>query len=163
MKLNEINIRDPFVLPVGGKYYMYGTRGSKIFGYAIGFDVFVSEDLENWSEPHSVFEASADFWADRNFWAPEVHAYRGKYYMFASFKAENACRGTQILAADTPMGPFVPLTKEPVTPRDWECLDGTLYVSPEGKPYMVFCHEWVQVKDGEEAKYNFFKVTVEMP
>ena len=53
MKLNEINIRDPFVLPVGGKYYMYGTRGSKIFGYAIGFDVFVSEDLENWSEPHS--------------------------------------------------------------------------------------------------------------
>ena len=149
MKFNEINIRDPFVLPFEGKYYMYGTRGSTTFGYATGFDVFVSEDLENWSEGHSIFEASPAFWADRNFWAPEVHAYRGKFYMFASFKAENVCRGTQILVADTPMGPFVPLTDEPVTPRDWECLDGTFYVSPDGKPYMVFCHEWTQVKDGE--------------
>ena len=25
MKLNEINIRDPFVLVDGGTYYMYGT------------------------------------------------------------------------------------------------------------------------------------------
>ena len=149
MTFQDINIRDPFILPVDGKYYMYGTRGSTTFGYATGFDVYVSEDLESWSAPHPVFEASADFWADRNFWAPEVHAYRGKYYMFASFKAENACRGTQILSADTPMGPFVPLTREPVTPRDWECLDGTLYVSPDGKPYMIFCHEWTQVKNGE--------------
>jgi beta-xylosidase len=149
MKFNDINLRDPFILPVDGKYYMYGTRGSTTFGYATGFDVFVSEDLETWSEGHSVFEASPAFWADRNFWAPEVHAYRGKYYMFASFKAENACRGTQILSADTPMGPFVPLTDGPVTPRNWECLDGTLYVSPDGKPYMIFCHEWTQVKDGE--------------
>ncbi len=125
MTFQDINIRDPFILPVDGKYYMYGTRGSTTFGYATGFDVYVSEDLESWSAPHPVFEASAEFWADRNFWAPEVHAYRGKYYMFASFKAENACRGTQILSADTPMGPFVPLTREPVTPRDWECLDGT--------------------------------------
>lgn len=70
MKLNEINIRDPFVLPVDGKYYMYGTRGSKNFGEASGFDVFVSEDLENWSEPHEVFAASEEFWADQNFWAP---------------------------------------------------------------------------------------------
>ena len=26
-------------------------------------------------------------------------------------------------------------------------LDGTLYVE-DGKPYMVFCHEWVQTIDG---------------
>ena len=76
MKFNEINIRDPFVLPFEGKYYMYGTRGSTTFGYATGFDVFVSEDLENWSEGHSIFEASPAFWADRNFWATdEVYIY----------------------------------------------------------------------------------------
>ena len=149
MKLNEINIRDPFVLPVDGKYYMYGTRGSKNFGEASGFDVFVSEDLENWSEPHEVFAASEAFWADQNFWAPEVHVYNGKYYMFASFKADGVRRGSQALVADTPMGPFVPLKNDATTPRDWECLDGTLYIAKDGKPYMVFCHEWVQVKDGE--------------
>ena len=69
--------------------------------------------------------------------------------MFASFKAENVCRGTQILVADSPLGPFLPHSSTPVTPSDWECLDGTLHVDNEGKPWMVFSHEWVQVGDGE--------------
>ena len=43
---------------------------------------------------------------------------------------------------------FVPLSESPVTPSDWECLDGTFYVE-NNVPYMVFCHEWVQVKNGE--------------
>ena len=37
MTFQDINIRDPFILPVDGKYYKYGTRGSTNFGYAIGF------------------------------------------------------------------------------------------------------------------------------
>lgn len=148
MKLEEIHIRDPFILPADGRYYLYGTRGSSSYGIGRGLDVYVSDDLMDWSEPHEAFTRPADFWADRDFWAPEVHAFGGKYYMFASFKAEGKCRGTQILCADSPMGPFLPITKEPVTPRDWECLDGTLYVSPAGRPYLIFCHEWLQIKDG---------------
>jgi hypothetical protein len=27
-------------------------------------------------------------------------------------------------------------------------LDGTLHVEPDGTPWLVFCHEWVQVGDG---------------
>jgi hypothetical protein len=27
-------------------------------------------------------------------------------------------------------------------------LDGTLYVDPQGKPWLVYAHEWVQVGDG---------------
>ena len=149
MKTNEINIRDPFVLTHGGQYYLYGTRGGTCWGPANGFDVYVGRDLENWEGPTECFSNDGSFWADRNYWAPEVHAWRGKFYMFASFKAENVCRGTAILRADSPMGPFRPHSDGPVTPRQWECLDGTFYVSRAGKPYMVFCHEWVQAKDGE--------------
>lgn len=69
--------------------------------------------------------------------------------MFASFKAPNVCGGTQILMSDSPLGPFLPLSDKPVTPSNWECLDGTFFVIPEGDPWMVFCHEWVQVGDGE--------------
>ena len=69
--------------------------------------------------------------------------------MLATFKAPDVCRGTQVLVAESPMGPFIPLKNDAVTPRDWECLDGTLYVAKDGKPYIVFCHEWLQVKDGE--------------
>ena len=148
MKLTDINIRDPFVLLDNGKYYMYGTRGAECWGRGTGFDVYESEDLENWSEPICVFAKTDSFWADRNFWAPEVHKYNGAYYMFASFKSETKCRGVQILKADSPLGPFAIHSDGPVTPIDWECLDGTLYVE-NGKPYMIFCHEWKQVTDGE--------------
>lgn len=149
MRLDEIHIRDPFLLEAEGTYYLYGTRGPGCWSSASGFDVYVSQDLADWSAPISVFERPEGFWADRQFWAPEVHRYGGNYYMLASFKAQDHCRGTQILAAGSPLGPFVPLTPEPVTPRDWECLDGTLYVSSQGQPYLVFCHEWLQVHDGE--------------
>lgn len=149
MKRTDINIRDPFVLVHDGRYYLYGTRGASCWGPATGFDVYVSDDLENWSEPIPCFENDGSFWADRNYWAPEVHEYRGKFYMFASFKRADVCRGTAILRADTPLGPFVPHSHGCITPENWECLDGTFYLSPDGKPYMVFCHEWVQVGDGE--------------
>lgn len=149
MKRTDINIRDPFVLVHNGMYYLYGTRGATCWGMADGFDVYVSADLENWEGPHVCFHNDGSFWADRNYWAPEVHFYHGAFYMLASFKREDVHRGTAILRAETPLGPFVPHSHGCVTPRDWECLDGTLYISQAGKPYMVFCHEWVQAGDGE--------------
>lgn len=148
----DINIRDPFVLPLPSesRYVLYGTRGSETWANsASGLDYYTGTDLENWNGPFPAFVPPAGFWSDRNFWAPEVHAYGGRFYMFATFKAEGVCRGTQILAADTPNGPFLPISDGPVTPRDWECLDGTLYVDAQNQPWIVFCHEWVQVGDGE--------------
>ncbi len=149
MKRNEINIRDPFVLVHEGIYYLYGTRGATCWGEADGFDVYVSTDLENWEGPNVCFSNDGTFWATMNYWAPEVHEWQGRFYMFASFKHPDVCRGTAILCADSPMGPFIPHSDGCVTPSDWECLDGTMYISQTGKPYMVFCHEWVQVGDGE--------------
>lgn len=152
LKNADIHIRDPFVLPVNTErlYYLYGTRGSEAWtNHASGIDYYTSADLQYWDGPFPAFEPPANFWADRNYWAPEVHLFRGRYYMFVSFKAEGMCRGTQILAAESPQGPFVPVSDAPVTPRDWECLDGTLYVDAEDQPWIVFCHEWVQVGDGE--------------
>ena len=149
MQTDQINIRDPFVLLSDGTYYLYGTRGSTCWGQATGFDVYTSPDLEEWEGPVPCFENDGSFWADQNYWAPEVHPWRGAFYMFASFKSETRHRGTAILRSDTPMGPFVPWSDGPVTPKDWECLDGTFFADEQGMPWMVFCHEWVQVGDGE--------------
>ncbi len=148
MKFCDIHIRDPFILADGGKYFLYGSRGSEIWGKCTGLDVYVSSDLETWSEAVQVFTPPENFWSDMQFWAPEVHKYNDEYYMFVSFKSSEKCRGTQILKAKSPMGPFVVHSDGPVTPRDWECLDGTLYIEND-VPYMVFCHEWTQIDDGE--------------
>jgi arabinan endo-1,5-alpha-L-arabinosidase len=152
LKLKDIHFRDPFVLPMPeeGLYYLYGTTGAAAWeGPGPGFDVYTGRDLENWEGPQACFRPPPGFWADRNFWAPEVHCYQGQYYMFASFKSAEAVRATQILVSPAPCGPFLPLSDRPATPPEWECLDGTLYVDPEGCPWLVFCHEWVQVQDGE--------------
>lgn len=153
MKLSEINIRDPFVLPYKSKYYMYGSRvgvpsKEEPWGCQTGFDVYISSDLEEWSTPKTVFEQTKYFWGTKDFWAPEVYCYKGAFYMLASFKAEGICRGTHILVSDEPDGTFVPLSKKPVTPSEWECLDGTLYIDKKGKPHVIFCHEWLQIGDG---------------
>lgn len=148
---SEIRVRDPYIVPIKetGKYYLFGTTDTDPWNAGEGFLVYESEDLEHWSEPKWAFLPPEGFWANQNFWAPEVHHFNGYWYIFASFKAEGVCRGTQILRSESVTGPYVPISDGPVTPRDWECLDGTLHVDENGKPWMVFCHEWVQVHDGE--------------
>lgn len=151
MKTNEIQIRDPFVLPVPEEqyYYLFGTTDLNCWNdEATGFDCYRSRDLENWEGPIPAFRPPADFGATHNFWAPEVHRFNGRFYMFATFAADKRYRGTQILVADKPEGPYIPLTDGPITPPNWQCLDGTLYVDPDGAPWIVFCHEWMQVHNG---------------
>ncbi|MBD2845690.1 family 43 glycosylhydrolase [Paenibacillus sp. IB182496] len=151
-KLADIQIRDPFVLPLEreGRYYLYGSTDKNIWGKGTGFDAYVSADLQTWEGPHPIFRPEAGFYSDTNFWAPEVYAYGGRYYMFATFRRKDNDRlGTAVLAADGPLGPFVPHSEGPVTPEGWSSLDGSLHVDEAGQPWMVFCHEWQQVGDGE--------------
>ena len=102
MKTCDIRIRDPYVLTDtdAGRYYLYGTTDENPWsGPGQGFSAYVGTNLADWQGPFTVFAPPVDFWADCQFWAPEVHRYAGCYYMLASFKAENRRRGVQILRA----------------------------------------------------------------
>lgn len=148
MKTSDINIRDPFVLYDNSTYYLYGTRAANFGQNVGGFDVYTSKDLLNWSEPKECFN-SAKAGLNRHVnWAPEVHKHHDDYYMFATFTKENGLRGVYVLKSDSPLGAFKPHSNGTVTPYDWECLDGTLYISKKGEPYLVFCHEHTQIIDG---------------
>lgn len=142
-----MNIRDPYILPYGGKYYIYSSPGKYAWNGYDGFYFSVSSDLEEWTEPKKCFDPPVGFWATNNYWAPEVHVYNGKFYLIASFKAVGHMRASQIMVSDSPEGPFEVLSY-PVTPNNWMSLDGTLYVE-NNVPYLVFSHEWKQTKDGE--------------
>ena len=153
LKKEDIRIRDPFILTdrENNCYYMYGTTALNDGSLAArsSFSVYKSYDLESFEEPKVVVDGEKlGLWATRDYWAAEVHVYGGKYYLFGSMKSDTAHRATMIFVCDTPDGKFVPVSENPPTPADWECLDGTLYVE-DGVPYMVFCHEWIQVGDGE--------------
>lgn len=148
MKLNDMNIRDPFVLKEGDTYYLYGTRAENFGINTGGFDVYTSKNLEIWSEPTTCFDAQANHLNREVNWAPEVHKYNNAFYMFATFTQENNLRGVYVLKSEVPDGPFCLYSETAVTPHDWECLDGTLYIDAGGNPYLVFCHEHTQIVDG---------------
>lgn len=152
LRASEIKIRDPFILPLAAErtYYLFGTTDKNPWGEhpGEGFDTYRSRDLIHWEGPFSAFRPPPDFWATTCFWAPEVHAWRGRFYMFATFRSEKSPLGTQILVADHPLGPFRAHSPGPVTPADCACLDGTLFVGSDGKPWMIFSRDWPQVTVG---------------
>jgi hypothetical protein len=173
MQFSEFYLHDPFVLPhkATQTYYLYNGAGARqLGGQRAGVVTYKSKDLLHWDGPYTVFEIPDGLWADpaEGVWAPEVHLYQGRYYLLGTLhnsksplkyddedklpiyngkKAKPHLRGTQILVADSPDGPFMPLANSPAPPSELMTLDGTLYVEG-GVPYMVYAHEWIQVLDG---------------
>jgi len=160
--LSEWHIRDACVLadPASHTYYMTVPMGMIERRRGTGVQMLTSEDLVHWRGPYTAFEAGPGFWAHGGVWAPEIHAYRGEYYLFATFNTNDSLpeqradwparvkRGTQILHSDTPLGPYQAFdtTRSTLDPS-LMTLDGTFWVE-DGVPYMVYSHEWVQVGDG---------------
>lgn len=166
----EVPIRDPFVVVEKGTYFLYHAR--RFADGRVGVAVRQSKDLEFWTSPQPVLQLPPEI-KHTAVWAPEVHRYAGAWWIFATitfapnpagasgadvqqpvamlqkgFKGgELRPRGVWIFKSDSPMGPFKPVKKGPVTPREWMCLDGTLWVE-DGVPWMVFCHEWCQTGNG---------------
>lgn len=138
MRTEDIRIRDPYIVVRDGVYYMYKsdyTSDNK------NIYVLKSRDLKEWGEPKVVYTLSEDSWGCADLWAPEVHLYNGKYYMFLSLLGKNGLRGTEISVCDTPDGTFIPLTNRPATPDDRSCIDGSLFVE-NGVPYMTYSADW---------------------
>ncbi|MBP8606267.1 MAG: family 43 glycosylhydrolase [Phycisphaerae bacterium] len=165
LTLEDIRAHDPFILADAGSrtYYLYTsiTSGALPRGQA-GVVAYASKDLKLWQGPKVVFQVPKDGWANpaHGAWAPEVHLYNGKYYLFVTLHNRDKIytqppqtprvthmRATQIFVSATPDGPFVPLADRPATPDGLMTLDGTLFVE-DGIPWIVYCHEWIQVTNG---------------
>ncbi|GAA5198164.1 hypothetical protein GCM10023322_70920 [Rugosimonospora acidiphila] len=173
LTMPQMTLHDPYILPdeTSHTYFLYTANSSSTSGDpAHGIMAYQSKDLIHWSVPKVVYTVptSPDAWNDSESpWAPEVHLYDGKYYLFTTLHNPSditdpsqpgpdstrwiaTYRRASILAvADSPVGPFVDMNvKAPLTDPTFDTLDGTLYVDPTGKPYLVFANEWLQKLDG---------------
>ena len=155
--LDSIVLSDPCILPDSATmtYYMTGTGGQ----------LWKSKDLRYWDGPYDVARTDPQSWMgpDPMIWAAELHRYKGKYYYFATFTNRKHIIGTyrgnklerrasHVLVADRAEGPYRPMADETYLPADKLTLDGTFWVDTDGKPYMVYCHEWLQNWDGTIEK-----------
>jgi len=124
-----------------------------------------SKDLKKWSGPYTVAQTDPGSWMGQRpmIWAAELHTYNGKYYYFATFTNRSVNidtvrgniinrRASHVLVSDQPDGPYVPMKDEVYLPPDKPTLDGTFWVDKDGKPYMVYCYEWLQNWNGTIEK-----------
>ena len=162
----DFTCSDPFIVrdDAAGVYRLYHNTRVKAAGdpHVV---MHTSKDLVDWSGPVDVLNLPKELACD-SLWAPEVHEWKGKWYLFGTIHRRvdrknllpmlvpdfNPDRRKSYLAtwtfvADTPAGPFRKFADHAITPEDWSSLDGTLF-EQDGKPYMVFCHEWTQLRDG---------------
>lgn len=151
--LEDMKMSDPFILAdrKTKTYYMTGTGGM----------MYKSMDLKIWEGPFSIIEIDSTSWMGANpmIWAAELHEYKGKYYYFATFTNPDIIiekvpgryniprRASHVLCADKPEGPYRLMNDKLFLPENWATLDGTLWIE-DGTPFMIFCHEWLQIIDG---------------
>ncbi len=155
--LDSIRLSDPFILADKNTatYYMTGTGGM----------LWKSKDLKSWTGPFVVAQTDPESWMGKNpmIWAAELHQYKGKYYYFATFTnrevkidtvGENVIerRASHVLVSDKAEGPYVPMKDPTYLPANKPTLDGTFWVDKDGKPYMVYCYEWLQNLNGTIEK-----------
>lgn len=153
INVKDLRIRDPFVYTdrKNGCYYLCGTTDLLSGTIKAGntFSVYKSYDLVNFEQPKVIFDSKkSNFYGKYNFWAGEIHEYCGKFYLFGTVMADGEKHATQIFVCDTIDGEYKPLSPLARTPKDYHCIDATLYID-NSTPYMVFVKEWVDVKDGE--------------
>ncbi|WP_236694735.1 glycoside hydrolase family 43 protein [Sphingomonas sp. Leaf343] len=163
LRLPAMPLHDPWIVAdrASGTYHLFTRNERRMTGDArLGIMAYTSRDLKHWSRPHMVFALPPGGWANDGAWAPEVHRWQGRWYLFATFYndamplpvagARKPVRRSTILAvADRPGGPFALVRNgEPIVNRSIMTLDGTLFVDAKGKPWLVYAHEWVQVGDG---------------
>lgn len=155
--LDSIRLSDPAILAdkPTSMYYMTGTGGK----------MWKSKDLRLWSGPYDVVSIDSASWmgAHPMIWAAELHEYKGKYYYFATFTNSDVIidryrgndiprRASHVLVSDSPGGPYTMKGDATYLPADKPTLDGTFWVDSDGKPYMVYCYEWLQNYDGTIEK-----------
>lgn len=149
---------DPTALYWQGRVYVYSTgdlQESDASGKLINntyskvrsLNVISSDDLVNWTDHGSILVAGdegAASWAG-NSWAPAIASKKiaGKDRFFLYFA--NSANGIGVLAADSPLGPFVDPLEEPLVSRMTEnCRDVTwlfdpaVHVEADGRAWLYF-------------------------
>lgn len=137
--LPDVNAADPHVIKVKGQYYLYATTHTR------GFDVYVSNDLVNWTNKGLAFDDPR-----RGAWAPDVfHNLRGdgKFYLYYTDnlpgKVSSLDKQIGVAVADNPLGPF-----KDVAVLATNSIDAHLFQDDDKKFYLYY----VDLSDGFDIR-----------
>lgn len=138
----DVEFGDPFILydDHSDTYYMYGTGGTHN-----GFVAYSSKNLKDWKKEGVVYtNIQKNAWGTKDFWAPEVYNFKGKYYLFYSAhwkenpnnELENFRIGYAV--ADNPLGPFMDASPRPLFDPGYPIIDANVFIDKDGRTYLYY-------------------------
>ena len=124
---------DPFIHLENGIYYLYFSSGD-----TVGLTVYTSTNLKDWlpdqgRDKFGRAYVNGNGFGSNRFWAPEMHKYKGKYYLFHSAEEK-----VTVDVGDSPLGPFRNPEKKPFFPEG--NIDNSFFLDDDGTPYMLYAH-----------------------
>jgi GH43 family beta-xylosidase len=143
---------DPFVLSWQGRYFAYGTGEPAEKTDANGASVFAvlrSNNLVHWEKSGAAL-VPVEAGKHANYWAPEVAAYGGRFFLFYSTAPaeRDELHRIRVATAADPEGPFIDAGA--VLPEDEGfCIDAHPFCDPkDGKWYLFFAKDFFTDRTG---------------
>lgn len=142
--LENVVLGDPFIIRVRGRFYLYGTNDGPALEDSRAIPVYRSDDMLHWTFLGGAIE-DADPTAD--YWAPEVLAWNGRFWMAVSLgDVDRRGHALWIAVSERPEGPFrlrarVSELSEPFS------IDGSWLLDDDGGLYLFRCADFVGEND----------------
>ena len=146
----SVTMRDPStIVKRGNTYWMYGTGK--------GVQQYSSTDLKNWTLRGQVFQTSPA-WTKTAvpgntinvFWAPDIHEWNGKYYLYYSFSTLGSNNSAIGLATSSTLEPNSWQDQGPVIVSqrggDFNAIDPAVFTDFAGKKWMAYGSYWSGIK-----------------
>lgn len=128
---------DPFVLPLDGAFYAYGTDTSREGSRT--FEALWSEDLVEWTSLGAVLERIDDPHLT-HYWAPEIAIFDGRPHLYYSVGADDVGHRIRVAVGGGPAGPFVD-TGHVLTPDERFAIDPHVFQDEDGDTYLFYARD----------------------
>jgi beta-xylosidase len=142
---------------------MYATSFFDGFSVIDGFYVWVSSDLEHWSEPRQAYKSGERGFGYADFWAPEVVYHEGKFLMHYSARREtDKSLRIGVAIADSPLGPFVDVhDKAPMFDFGYAAIDAHVFVDDDGQAYLYYSRDCSENIIGDRHESHIYAVCLD--
>jgi len=122
---------DPSVIRVGREYWATATTSQ----WAPIFPLLRSMDLVNWTLVGAVFD-TPPAWSDGSYWAPEITADRGRYFVYYTARKRNGPLCVAVATATRPSGPYT--DRGPLACQEVGSIDASAVTAEGGARYLVW-------------------------
>jgi arabinan endo-1,5-alpha-L-arabinosidase len=133
---------DPFVLRHATGYTMYGTAPEAMADGRL-FQQLTSDDLSAWTDAGGALEPLAEALPGTEYWAPEVVAIDGVYWMYYSAGKGDTAHHLRVATAAAPTGPFRDLGVD-LTPDLPFAIDPSPFLDADGAWWLYFATDRLQ-------------------